>query len=40
MFYKSSYGASLNFNKGYVILEIEQYFPKKSFRTNKKENQF
>lgn len=36
MFYKSSYGASLNFNQGYVILEIEQYFPRNPFGQIKK----
>lgn len=36
MFYKSSYGASLNFNQGYIILEIEQYFPKNPFGQIKK----
>lgn len=36
MFYKSSYGASLNFYQGYVMLEIEQYFPKNPFGQIKK----
>ena len=36
MFYKSSYGASLNFYQGYVMLEIEQYFPRNPFGQIKK----
>lgn len=36
IFYKSSIGASLNFNQGYVTLDIKGYFPRSPFGQIKK----